>query len=199
MSESTGDVTQLLVQLSNGREAALDDLFSTVYQELRRMARHHMRGERPDHTLRTTELVHEAYFRLVDHHAVEWQDRSHFFAVAARAMRQVLVEHARRRKAQKRGGDQPELPLDEVTPVAGRSPAMLLALDDALDRLATFDARQAQVVECRFFAGFTIDETADILDVSPSTVKRDWRSAQAWLYRAMRSSIDDPDDDPASD
>lgn len=185
MSETRGEVTELLVQLGRGRDAALDELLPLVYQELRRIARYRMRGERETHTLRTTALVHEAYERLVDHHAIDWQDRNHFFAVAARAMRQVLVDHARRRNAQKRGGDVPHIPLEEHTPATGPPSASILAVNEALARLEELDARQAKVVESRFFAGLTIQETASALGVSPSTVKRDWRTARAWLAREI--------------
>lgn len=188
MAESPVNVTQLLLQLSEGREAALDELISKVYSELRRIAHRHLNRERSDHTLRTTELVHEAYARLVDHHQVEWEDKNHFFAVAARAMRQLLVEHARRKNAEKRGGDASTMPLDEVQLSAGmESPVTTLALDEALRRLEALDARQARVVQCRVFAGLTVEETADALDISPSTVKRDWRTARAWLARELRS------------
>jgi RNA polymerase sigma factor (TIGR02999 family) len=180
------DVTALLVRLSSGEEAVLDDLLPAVYDELRRLAHRKLRAERSDVTLRTTELVHEAYLKLVDHHAVDWQDRQHFFAVAARAMRQVLVEHARTRTAEKRGGDVPDRPLEAVTPETPRPPAAILAIDQALDRLAELDERQTRVVECRFFGGYTIAETADVLDVSHSTVERDWRTAKAWLQRELQ-------------
>ena len=185
MSESTSDVTRLLVRLRNGEEAALDELLPAVYDSLRDIARNQLRGERADHTLQTTELVHEAYMKLVDHQTVDWQDRQHFFAVAARAMRQILVDHARKREAQKRGEAPSEVPLDDITPRKKLGPGDLIALNDALDRLAVHDARMAQVVECRFFGGYTTQETADVLDVSRSTVVRDWRAAQAWLNRAM--------------
>lgn len=192
MAESPGDVTQLLLQLSEGREAALDELLPKVYDELRQIAHYHLSKERSDHTLRTTELVHEAYVRLVDHHAVEWEDKNHFFAVAARAMRQLLVEHARKKNAEKRGGDASTMPLDEVQLSAGMaSPVTTLALDDALGRLEALDARQARVVECRVFAGLTVEETADALDVSSSTVKRDWRTARVWLARELQSDRSD--------
>jgi len=190
MSEESSDVTALLVRLSNGEEAALDRLLPAVYDELRRIAHNQLRGERADHTLRTTELVHEAYEKLVEHNAVDWQDRQHFFAVAARAMRQVLVDHARRKTAAKRGGDAPEMPLDDVTLLQETKTEDLIALDDALDRLAAQDERAAKVVECRFFGGYTIAETADVLDVSRSTVKRDWRGARAWLNRELGPDAD---------
>jgi RNA polymerase sigma factor (TIGR02999 family) len=186
MRDDASDVTALLVRLSNGEEAALDRLLPAVYDQLRRIARNQLRGERDDHTLRTTELVHEAYEKLVNHNTVDWQDRQHFFAVAARAMRQVLVDHARKKTAEKRGGDAPEVPLDQVTLPRETKMETLIALDDALDRLAEQDERAAKVVECRFFGGYTIAETADVLDVSRSTVKRDWRAAQGWLNRALQ-------------
>jgi RNA polymerase sigma factor (TIGR02999 family) len=184
---SDSDVTALLVRLSDGETEALDQLLPAVYDRLRRLAHRKLRRERDDCMLRTTELVHEAYEKLVDHSAVEWEDRQHFFAVAARAMRQVLVEHARARSAQKRGGKEPDRPLDEVSPATPRPPAAVLAVDQALDRLAALDKRQTQVVECRFFGGYTIEETADVLDVSTSTVERDWRTAKAWLQRELQS------------
>jgi RNA polymerase sigma factor (TIGR02999 family) len=183
MGES--DITKLLVRLGSGEETALSELLDAVYDELRRLAHRKLRSERDDLTLRTTELVHEAYLRLVDHHEVDWQDRQHFFAVAARAMRQVLVEHARARSAEKRGGDLPDRPLTEATPQTTWSPDAVLAVDRALGRLAELDERQARVVECRFFGGYTIAETADALDVSTSTVERDWRTAKAWLQREL--------------
>ena len=183
--ESTSDVTRLIGHLRSGKAGALDELLSAVYDALRDIARNQLRGERANHTLQTTELVHEAYMKLVDHETVDWQDRQHFFAVAARAMRQILVDHARRRTAQKRGNGASEVPLEDVTPREGLGPGALIALHDALDRLAERDERKAQVVECRFFGGYTTQETADVLDVSRSTVVRDWRAAQAWLNRAM--------------
>ncbi len=182
-----GDVTALLAQLRRGDEAAFDDLLAAVYDELRVIARKQLRDERDDHPLRTTELVHEAYEKLVDHGAVDVEDRHHFFAVAARAMRQVLVDYARRRLAEKRGGDAETVSLDTVarSNVPAESPEELLVVDDALDRLAAEDERMAQVVECRFFGDFTLQETADVLGVSRATVIRDWRTARAWLNREL--------------
>lgn len=190
MSDATGDdppgkVTQLLEELRQGRTAAFDDLIPLVYEKLRQIARHRLRDERDDHTLRTTELVHEAYERLVDHHTVDWDDRSHFFAVAARAMRQVLVEHARRKNAQKRGGTAPHVSIGETSPSHAPPSMSVLALNDALDRLESLDARQAKVVEGRFFAGMTVQQTARMLNISASTVKRDWRTARAWIAREL--------------
>lgn len=189
-NDTPGEVTQLLQELRRGRAEAFDDLIPLVYEQLQQIARRRLGKERDDHTLRTTELVHEAYDRLVDHHAVDWNDRSHFFAVAARAMRQVLVEHARRKNAQKRGGSAPHVSVDETRPSDTPPSVAILALHDALEQLETLDARQAKVVEGRFFAGLTIGETAQMLDVSPSTVKRDWRTARAWLAKELREPGD---------
>lgn len=185
MEASDTDVTALLLRMSNGQEVQ-EELLPVVYDELRRLAHRHLRSEPDDLTLRTTELAHEAYLKLIDHSAVDWEDRQHFFAVAARAMRQVLVDHARRRSADKRGGETPAHPLSEVTPKTPRPPVAVLAVNQALDRLAEIDERRSQVVECRFFGGYTIAETAEVLDVSASTVERDWRTAKAWLQRELR-------------
>lgn len=187
MNTEPSTVTALLVRLREGEETALDELVPTVYEELRKIAHNKLRGEPSDHTLRTTELVHEAYLKLVDHNAVDWQDRQHFFAVAARAMRQVLVDHARRRNAEKRGGKGDDVPLDRVIIPGAEDIESLVALNDALDRLAEKDERAVRVVECRFFGDYTIEETANILDVSTSTIERDWRAAQAWLNRELSS------------
>lgn len=183
---SHSDVTALLSRLSNGERAALDELLPALYDQLRRLAHRKLRSQRDDLTLRTTELVHEAYMKLADYHEVDWEDRQHFFAVAARAMRQVLVDHARKRTADKRGGDSPTRPLENVTPKTPCPPMAILAIDQALDRLAKLDERQCQVVECRFFGGYTIEETADVLGISNSTVERDWRTAKAWLRREIQ-------------
>lgn len=187
-AEESGTITQLLHDLRDGRSAAFDDLIPLVYEQLRRIARRRLRKERDDHTLQTTDLVHEAYERLEAHHEVDWDDRSHFFAVAARAMRQVLVAHARRKNAQKRGGTVPHVTVDDASPSTPPPPVSVLTLNDALERLETLDARQAKVVEGRFFAGLTIQQTARMLDVSASTVKRDWRTARAWLARELREN-----------
>jgi len=185
MSRSPSEVTHLLERLREEDREALDALLPLVYEELHRLAHLELRGEGPDITLRTTALVHEAYHKLVDNHAVDWQGRSHFFGVAARAMRQVVINRARKRKAQKRGGDAPHLTLDEGRIAVDKQADRLVALDEALDRLAAVDERQSRVVECRFFGGMTIKETATALDVSPSTVKRDWRTAKVWLAREI--------------
>lgn len=196
MSEIPSDVTHLLGRLRGGDDGVLDELLTAVYDELRRIASNQLYGERDDHPFRTTELVHEAYEKLVDHHAVDWEDRQHFFAVAARAMRQVLVDHARRRTADKRGGAAVPVPLDRAVGGATAGPDEVVAVNDLLDRLARRDARMARVVECRFFAGYTIAETADVLGVSRSTVNRDWRAARAWLNRELSASSSDAEAGP---
>ena len=177
-------VTDWLLAWRGGDASALDHLVPVVMHELKRLARRHLRGERTNHSLQTTALVHEAYFRLVDLDRVQWQDRAHFFAMSARLMRQILVDHARTRQAQKRGGDRVDATLDDDIPAAERG-TDLVALDDALQALASFDARKSRVVELRFFAGLTVEETASALDVSAETVARDWRFAKVWLLREM--------------
>ena len=178
-------MTSLLLAWRGGDETALAKLTPLVHEELRRLARHYMRRERPDHTLQPTALVNEAYLRLVDAHQVHWQDRHHFYGVTARLMRQVLVDFARSRGYQKRGGDAHRVELDPSSALVEPRSEGLLALDDAISALTEVDARKAQVVELRFFGGLSVDETADILHVSPDTVKRDWRLARAWLRRAL--------------
>jgi RNA polymerase sigma-70 factor, ECF subfamily len=183
MSTDTQDV---LRRLADGDEGALDQLYPLVYDDLRRVARRQLAREHPEHTLDTTALVHESYLRLVGSTAIEAEGRAHFLSIAARAMRRILVDHARRRGARKRGGGVVPEPLTpDLAVVMDRTPE-LLAVDDALERLEKLDARQARVVECRVFAGMTVEETARILEVSPTTVKRDWTLARAWLNRQMR-------------
>lgn len=178
-------VTALLQAWTDGDQSALAALVPLVEQELHRLARHYMRGERPGHTLQPTALVNEAYLRLVGVAHVRWQNRAHFLAVAARTMRRILVDLARAKGYQKRGGRSPVVPLDDVE-VAAPAPATdLVALHDALDALAYVDARKAQVVELRYFGGLTVNETAEVLDVSPETVMRDWTFAKAWLLREL--------------
>ena len=182
---SAHDVTLLLRAWGDGSKEALDRLAPLVYRELRQIAGRMMAAERPNHTLQATALVNEAYLRLVDAREVNWQDRAHFFAICARAMRQILVDHARTRGSAKRGGDQVVIELDDAL-AAGTSPeANLLELDDALNRLAQLDPRKSQVVELRFFGGLSLEETAEVLKTSPRTVKRDWQLARAWLYREL--------------
>jgi RNA polymerase sigma factor (TIGR02999 family) len=177
-------VTQLLIEWTNGSPAARDELMPFVYEELRRLAHRHMRGERPGHTLQTSALVHEAFLRLVDQKDVHWESRAHFFAIAAQIMRRILVDYARNRGTVKRGGNARQISLDETIVSAGRS-AEVVALDDALQSLASLDQRKSQIVELRFFGGLSIEETAEVLGVSPGTVMRDWTLAKAWLRREM--------------
>ena len=183
-------VCELLRAWSDGDTSALERLTPFVYEELHRLARRYMRGERPDHSLQTTALVNEAYMRLVGYERMQWQNRAHFFAVSAQVMRRILVEHARRHNL-KRGGGVPHVSLDEAALVGGHRPADLVALDDALNALAHLDPRKAQVVEMRFFGGLNVDETADVLKVSPATVMRDWSTAKTWLYRELAGGIRD--------
>jgi RNA polymerase sigma factor (TIGR02999 family) len=182
------DVTQLLLAWRSGEKEALGQLVPVVSRELHRLAHHYMIRERPGHVLQTTALVHEAYLRLIDAQHLDWQNRAHFFAISARLMRQVLVEFARAEQTQKRGGGAVLLSLDEGA-VVGRSPDVdLLALDEALDRLAGLDERKAQIVELRFFGGLSVEETAEVLKVAPITVMREWEKAKAWLYQAVKGT-----------
>jgi RNA polymerase sigma-70 factor (ECF subfamily) len=181
-------VTALLRAWSSGDEQALDQLIPLVYDELRRVARRQMADERASHTLQTTALIHEVYVRLVDVSAASVKDRAHFFAICARLMRNVLVDFARSRQYQKRGGGAQHVPLDEALVMGSMADPDLVALDDALERLAAFDARKSQVVEMRFFGGMTVEETAEALGVSVDTVMRDWKLAKVWLLRALHSS-----------
>lgn len=185
-------VTDLLLAWGDGDETALAQLVPVVQAELRRLARHHMRGERAGHTLQTTALVNEAYLRLIDLNRIRWQDRGHFYAMASRLMRRVLVDHARTRRMQKRGGGVRPVALDEAMAVAVEPPTDLIAVDDALVALAALDARKAQVVEMRFFGGRTVEETAIALGVSVETVARDWRYAKLWLLREMQTAEPEP-------
>jgi RNA polymerase sigma factor (TIGR02999 family) len=181
----SADVTRLLLAWRGGDAAALDGLIPLVYAELRHIAHRYMRDERRNRSLQTTALVHEAYLRLIDVTRVDWENRTHFFAVSARMMRRILVEAARRRSTDKRGGDASHVALDEaVVPAAARG-ADLLALDEALEQLATLAPRKARVVELRYFGGLSVEETAHVLGVSPETVLRDWRMAKLWLQREL--------------
>ena len=184
------DVSTLLRAWSDGDQSALERLTPVVYDELHRLARRYMKGERSGHSLQTTALVNEAYMRLVDYERMQWQNRAHFFAVSAQLMRRILVEHARRHNL-KRGGGVQHLSLEEASLVGGDQDADLVALDDAMNGLARIDARKVQVVEMRFFGGLSVEETAEVLKVSPVTVKRDWRAARAWLYRELTGGADD--------
>jgi RNA polymerase sigma factor (TIGR02999 family) len=182
---STHEVTALLLAWSQGDPSALEKLTPLVYQELHRLARGYMGREHAGHTLQTTALVHEAYLRLIDSSRVRWQNRAHFFAVAAQLMRRILVDFARSRHQLKRGGDAPRVSLSEAVEVAGEKDADLVALDDALQNLASVDLRKSRVVELRFFGGLSVEETAEVLQVSPDTVMRDWRLAKLWLLREL--------------
>ena len=187
---SPPDVTALLGDWSRGDRTALNQLLPLVYAELRRVAARQLRNERADHTLQPTALVHEAYIRLVDQRHVDWQNRAHFFGVAAQVMRRILVDHARRHDAIKRGDGVRCVSIDEARDVAASNEIPILALDHALDRLEQVDADLARIVELRAFGGLTIEEAAHVLNVSPSTAKRDWRTAKAWLHRELVSEGD---------
>jgi RNA polymerase sigma factor (TIGR02999 family) len=190
---SPEDVTRILREVSGGDREAPARLMPLVYDELRRLANHYLRQERPDHTLQPTALVHEAYLRLVDQTRVDWQNRAHFFGVAAQLMRRILVDHARRHQASKRGGFRQKLTLDEAVDYSQTRDVDLVRLDDALTALAQFDTRQSRIVELRFFGGLTIEETAEALAVSPATVKVDWSMAKAWLRREIGGGDADGD------
>jgi RNA polymerase sigma factor (TIGR02999 family) len=183
-----GELTQLLESLRDGDRGALDRAFVIVYRELRRLAQGQLRKEHPGHTLAATALVHEAYLKLVGNPAVQWGGRSHFFSIASRAMRQVLVDHARRRHAHKRGGEQHRTTLDDRHVADQMDPEELLALDSAMDRLAAINDRLRQIVEYRFFCGLDDAEIAQLVGVSPRTVERDWAKARAWLYQEIYPS-----------
>jgi len=183
------DISKLLRAWSEGDRGALERLTPIVYDELRRLARRYMKGERPGHSLQTTALVNEAYTRLVDYKRMQWQNRAHFFAVSAQLMRRILVEHARRRNL-KRGGGVRHVSLEEAA-VVGGGDTDLVALDEAMNALARIDPRKVQVVEMRFFGGLSVEETAEVLKISPITVKRDWRVARTWLHRELSGSSTD--------
>jgi RNA polymerase sigma-70 factor (ECF subfamily) len=185
---STHEVTQLLLDWSDGDQAAFDALMPLVYDELRQMAHRYMSRERPGHTLQTTALVSEAYLRLVDQKRVHWQNRAHFFAVAAQAMRRILIDYARKQRYAKRGGGAPKISLEEAAVMSQERAADLVALDHALITLASLDPQQSRVVELRFFGGLTIEETAEVLRLSVDMVKREWATAKAWLSREMSNS-----------
>ena len=185
MESRSSEVTVLLRQWGDGHQEALERLLPLVHAELRKLAAGYMRRERPDHTLQATALVNEAFLKLVDQRAVRWQNRAHFFGIAAQAMRRILVDHARAHVSGKRGDGQVRVPLDEVMASTEMPSADLLALDGALTRLASFDPQQSRIVELRFFGGLTMAETAEVLHISPATVGRDWTLAKAWLYAEL--------------
>jgi RNA polymerase sigma factor (TIGR02999 family) len=187
-SSPSNQVTALLARWSHGESAAREELVPLVYDELRRLARRALFGQGRDHTLQSTALVHEAYLRLVGHDAVHWDDRIHFFAVAAQLMRRILVDHARKHLAAKRGGDQVTLSLDEHLAPAKSRPLDVVALDDALNELARLNPQHSRMIELRFLTGLSIEETAQAMGISPATVKRDWAVARAWLHRELAQS-----------
>jgi RNA polymerase sigma-70 factor, ECF subfamily len=187
MTTLSQNLTDLLHEWQQGDRQALDKLTSLVYDELRRIAHRYMQGEREGHTLDTTALVNEAYVRLAGQQKIEWQNRAHFFAVTAQVMRHILVDHARRRHYAKRGGHAQRVTLEEEAVMTPERAAELVALDEALKELAKLDPRKSRVVELRYFGGLSLEETADILDVSTMTVRRDWRAAKAWLYKEVMS------------
>lgn len=190
VSDPRGEVTQLLVRWNEGDSSARDALIPLVYEELRRVAKKNLAGQSSDHTLQPTALVHEAYLRLVSRKAANWQGRTHFFALAAQMMRQILVDHARKRAAAKRGGNAVSVLVDEASAVTREPSVDVLVLDNALTRLAELDPRQSQIVELRFFGGLSLEETARSIDISPATAKREWSTARLWLYQAMTEGIE---------
>jgi RNA polymerase sigma-70 factor, ECF subfamily len=182
MAAKPNDITQLLLKWSEGSSAALEDLIPLIYPELRRLARKYMQRENPAHTLQTSALINEAYVRLVNQQGVEWQNRSHFFAVAAQAMRHILIDHARKHQVARRGGGLLRVSLDETAVASQERASEFLALDEALTQLALVDPRKSQIVEMRFFGGLTVDEVAQVMKLSPITIKREWRAAKVWLH-----------------
>ena len=189
-AEKTQEITQLLIKLSNGQRAVVDDLLPLIYDELRSLAANYLRRERVSHTLQPTALVHEAYLKLVDVNQVTWQNRAHFFGVAANLMRRILIDYARQHKADKRGGEFQKLALDENIDKAQEQSAELVALDDALETLTKIDPVKARIVELRYFGGLTVEETAEVMGISTITVKRHWRMAKAWLYGQLSNTDD---------
>jgi RNA polymerase sigma-70 factor (ECF subfamily) len=188
-SRSPHEITQLLAEWSSGNQTALDKLYPLVYDELHRMARRYMNRERKGHTLQTTALINEAYVRLVDQKHVHWENRAHFFAISAKIMRRILIDHARLHAYAKRGGGVQKVSLDETALIADERASDLLLLDEALNRLAEMDPRRSQVVELRYFGGLNNDEIAGVLKISENTVTRDWNMARAWLYQELSGSV----------
>ena len=183
MSRENNDITQLLIELTDGKQDVVNEILPLIYGELRKLAGSYLRKERGSHTLQPTALVHEAYMKLVDQTQVKWQNRAHFFGVAAQVMRRILLDYARKHKAEKRGGAEENVALDDnMIIIQGEKSAELLALDEALENLAKMDEMKAKIVELRYFGGLSVEETAEVLNVAPITVKRHWRMAKAWLY-----------------
>ncbi|HKR60856.1 MAG TPA: sigma-70 family RNA polymerase sigma factor [Pyrinomonadaceae bacterium] len=190
MTPTPQNVTQLLTGWRNGDRAALDALLPVVYEELRKQAARYLRHERVGHTLQTTALIHEAYIRLVDQKNVHWQNRAHFFGIAAQLMRRILVDHARTKKRAKRGGSDIRVTFNDANVMGQSKDLDIVALDEALEHLATIDEQQSRIVELRFFSGLTVEETAEVLGISPATVKRDWSMAKAWLHRELSGEVE---------
>jgi RNA polymerase sigma factor (TIGR02999 family) len=182
MAAKPNDITQLLLKWSEGSAAALEDLIPLISPELRRLARKYMQRENPAHTLQTSALINEAYVRLISQQGVEWQNRSHFFAVASQVMRHILIDHARKHQVVKRGGGLLRVSLDETAVASHERASEFVALDEALTKLALVDSRKSRIVEMRFFGGLTVDEIAEVMKLSPITIKREWRAAKAWLH-----------------
>lgn len=181
--EPANEITQMLIELTDGNQEVVNQILPHIYDELRRLAGSYLRRERSDHTLQPTALVHEAYMKLIDQRQVRWQNRAHFFGIAAQVMRRILMDHARKHKAEKRGGEADKLPLeDEILIVATNRSDQLMALDEALNSLAEMDPQKAKIVELRYFGGLSIEETAEVMGVSVPTINRQWRTAKAWLY-----------------
>lgn len=191
MSASRGTITHLLLQWRDGNRSALDNLIPLVYRELHRLARYYLRRQSPGHTLQTSALINEAYLRLIDHDNMPWQNRAHFYGVAAQAMRRILVDYARTRYAAKRGGGAVAVSLDKAAVFASEQAAELIALDDALIDLAAISPRKSQIVELRYFGGLSVEETAEVLEISTATVVREWRSAKRLLLRSLANTESD--------
>lgn len=185
MASDANKVTRLLLEWSNGNQQALEDMLPLIYNELRHLAHNLLYRERPGHTLQTTALVHEAYLKLIDQRDANWQNRAHFFAIAAQAMRRILIDSARRHAAVKRGEAGEKISLDEAANISLEPNTSLLALDEALNALSEIDPQQTRIVELRYFGGLTIEETAEVMDLSPATIKREWAMARAWLHQAL--------------
>jgi RNA polymerase sigma factor (TIGR02999 family) len=186
---SANEITQMLMELTDGNTDVVNQILPHIYDELKRLAGSYLRRERPDHTLQPTALVHEAYMKLIDQKNVRWQNRAHFFGIAAQVMRRILMDHARKHKAEKRGGEADKLPIDEgIIVVSQESSSQLLALDDALKTLAELDPQKAKIVELRYFGGLSIEETAEVMGVSVPTINRQWKMAKAWLYGQLAAN-----------
>ena len=187
MSHAPSEITDLLIDWSNGNREALERLFPLVEKELHRLARHYLRREKPGHTLQTTALIHETYLRLIDQRVTHWHNRAHFFGISAQIMRRFLLNYIRDQKRLKRGGGAVQISLSEITHISSKKSDDLLALDEALQRLAIIDERKSRVVELKFFGGLSVEETAEVLKISPITVMRDWKIAKAWLGREIEN------------